>query len=82
MLLILNGVFVCVCGAGKSCQCSPSYPLLLLTLFTATGLLLLAFCWLALDKRVSNDIKNVSLTAEEFEISVISSLCNMYFNTI
>ncbi|TNM97302.1 hypothetical protein fugu_015458 [Takifugu bimaculatus] len=37
---------------GRWCPCSPSYPPLLLTLFVAAGLLLLALCCLALDNRL------------------------------
>lgn len=44
---------VCVCGAGRSCQCSPSYPPLLLTIFTIAGLLLLTLSWLVIEKCVS-----------------------------
>lgn len=44
---------VCVFGAGGSCRCSASYPLLLLIIFTVAGLLLLTLGLLALEKCVS-----------------------------
>ncbi|XP_036943648.1 uncharacterized protein LOC119013331 isoform X2 [Acanthopagrus latus] len=43
-------VFLLVEGTGSSCRCPPSYPSLLLTVFTAAGLLLLTLSWLAIDK--------------------------------
>ncbi|XP_068574953.1 uncharacterized protein [Cebidichthys violaceus] len=45
-------VFLLVEGTGRSCQCSPSYPPLLLTIFTIAGLLLLTLSWLAIEKCV------------------------------
>ncbi|XP_029292887.1 uncharacterized protein LOC115011788 [Cottoperca gobio] len=45
-------VFLLVEGTGRSCQCSASYPPLLLTIFTIAGLLLLTLSWLAIEKCV------------------------------
>ncbi|XP_075942237.1 uncharacterized protein LOC142944916 [Anarhichas minor] len=45
-------VFLLVEGTGRSCQCSPSYPPLLLTIFTIAGLLLLTLSWLVVEKCV------------------------------
>ncbi|XP_060882699.1 uncharacterized protein LOC132954212 [Labrus mixtus] len=45
-------VFLLVEGTGRSCQCSPSYPPLLFSIFTAVGLLLLILSWLAVEKCV------------------------------
>nr|XP_046270069.1 uncharacterized protein LOC124072603 [Scatophagus argus] len=45
-------VFLLVEGTGRSCQCSLSYPPLLLTIFTAAGLLLLTLSWLAVERCV------------------------------
>ncbi|KAM6913954.1 uncharacterized protein PEZ65_014446 [Lycodopsis pacificus] len=45
-------VFLLVEGTGRSCQCSPSYPPLLLTIFTIAGLLLLTLSWLVIEKCV------------------------------
>ncbi|XP_076609397.1 uncharacterized protein LOC143334463 [Chaetodon auriga] len=45
-------VFLLVEGTGRSCRCSPHYPPLLLTIFTAAGLLLLILSWLAVEKCV------------------------------
>ncbi|KAI3359923.1 hypothetical protein L3Q82_014274 [Scortum barcoo] len=42
-------LFLLVEGTGRPCQCSPSYAPLLLTIFTAAGLLLLVLSWLALE---------------------------------
>ncbi|XP_069569668.1 uncharacterized protein [Brachyistius frenatus] len=52
MILSAQKIFLLVEGAGKSCQCSSSYPPLLLTIFTAAGLLLLILSWLAIEKCV------------------------------
>ncbi|KAL6102821.1 uncharacterized protein ACO6RY_02351 [Pungitius sinensis] len=43
-------VFLLVEGAGGSCRCSARYPLLLLIIFTLTGLLLLTLSLLAIEK--------------------------------
>ncbi|XP_035510288.1 uncharacterized protein LOC118322662 [Morone saxatilis] len=43
-------VFLLVQGTGRSCPCS--YPPLLLTIFTAAGLLLLILSWVAIEKCV------------------------------
>lgn len=45
-------VFLLVEGTGRPCQCSPSYPPVLFTIFTAAGFLLLTLSWLATDKCV------------------------------
>ncbi|KAG8007033.1 hypothetical protein GBF38_023154 [Nibea albiflora] len=42
---------LCVC-AGRSCQCSPSYGPLILTIFTTGALLLITLIWLAVEKCV------------------------------
>ncbi|XP_034070921.1 cd7 antigen-like [Gymnodraco acuticeps] len=52
ILLSAHQVFLLVEGTGRSCQCSPSYPPLLFTIFTVAGLLLLTISWLAVDKCV------------------------------
>lgn len=39
---------VCVDGVGRTCQCSASYPSLLLVIFTEVGLLLLILIWPAI----------------------------------
>ncbi|XP_044037916.1 uncharacterized protein LOC122869220 isoform X1 [Siniperca chuatsi] len=52
ILLSTQKVFLLVEGTGRSCQCSPSYPPLLLTIFTAAGLFLLILSWLAIAKCV------------------------------
>ncbi|XP_068434482.1 uncharacterized protein [Clinocottus analis] len=52
ILLTAPKVFLLVEGAGRPCQCSPSYPPLLLTIFTVAGLLLLTLSWLAVEKCV------------------------------
>ncbi|XP_056262338.1 uncharacterized protein LOC130188184 [Pseudoliparis swirei] len=52
ILLSAPKVFLLVEGTGRSCQCSPSYPPLLLTIFTVVVLLLLTLSWLAIEKCV------------------------------
>ncbi|XP_070704138.1 uncharacterized protein [Pempheris klunzingeri] len=52
LTLSAQKVFLLVQGSGRKCQCSPSYPLLLLTIFTAAGLLLLTLGCLATQKCV------------------------------
>ncbi|XP_037331308.2 uncharacterized protein LOC119219908 isoform X2 [Pungitius pungitius] len=47
-------VFLLVEGAGVSCRCSARYPLLLLIMFTLTGLLLLTLSLLAIEKCVKS----------------------------
>lgn len=64
----------CVCGAGRSCQCSPSYPPLLLTICTAAGLLLLTLSWLAVEKCVSNCTLQLILHSAETP----SSTCHFW----
>ncbi|XP_034448252.1 uncharacterized protein LOC117765834 [Hippoglossus hippoglossus] len=45
-----NQLFLLVEGGGRPCQCSPSYPPLLLTIFAAAGLIGLTLTWLATDR--------------------------------
>ncbi|XP_031168202.1 uncharacterized protein LOC116059326 [Sander lucioperca] len=52
IILSAQKVFLLVEGTGRSCQCSPSYPPLLLTIFIVAGLLLLTLSWLAIEKCV------------------------------
>ncbi|XP_040046396.1 uncharacterized protein LOC120827516 [Gasterosteus aculeatus] len=54
MVLGAPTVFLLVEGAGGSCRCSASYPLLLLIIFTVAGLLLLTLGLLALEKCVKS----------------------------
>ncbi|XP_045932369.1 uncharacterized protein LOC123987467 [Micropterus dolomieu] len=52
ILLGAQKVFLLVERTGRSCQCSPSYPPVLLTVFTTAGLLLFILSWLAIEKCV------------------------------
>lgn len=61
----------CVCGAGSSCRCPPSYPSLLLTVFTAAGLLLLTLSWLAIEKCVSIEtLTNISFRLQSCDMQI------------
>ncbi|XP_071329995.1 uncharacterized protein [Trachinotus anak] len=51
-ILSAQKVFLLVDGAGRPCQCSPSYPPLLFTMFAAAGLVALILSWLAAKKCV------------------------------
>ncbi|XP_022608093.1 uncharacterized protein LOC111227019 [Seriola dumerili] len=52
LVLSAQKVFLLVDGAGRLCQCSPSYPPLILTIFAAAGLVMLTLGWLAAEKCV------------------------------
>ncbi|XP_042361371.1 uncharacterized protein LOC121956978 [Plectropomus leopardus] len=52
IILSAQKVFLLVEGTGRPCHCSPSYSPLLLTIFTAAGLLLLTLSWLATERCV------------------------------
>ncbi|XP_030592137.1 uncharacterized protein LOC115784888 [Archocentrus centrarchus] len=52
MTLCAQKIFVLVEGTGRPCHCSPGYPPLLWTIFTAAGFLLLTLTWLAIEKCV------------------------------
>ncbi|XP_061555928.1 uncharacterized protein LOC133414527 [Phycodurus eques] len=51
-VFITQEVFLLVDASGKPCQCSSSYPPLLMTIFSAVGLILLMLMWLAVQERV------------------------------
>ncbi|XP_074513005.1 uncharacterized protein LOC141781277 [Sebastes fasciatus] len=51
-ILSAQKVFLLVEGTGRSCQCSPSYPPLLFSIFTVAAFLLLTLSWLAVEKCV------------------------------
>ncbi|XP_019752625.1 uncharacterized protein LOC109532272 [Hippocampus comes] len=50
--VFITQLFLLVDASGMPCRCSSSYPPLLMTIFSATGLILIILLWLAVGERV------------------------------